>query len=169
MSEQCSSTARIGPHHCGHRTRAVLSSDKHWHTVPEHRLALLESYDSSTAVSAVIGRSGVRVTVLGHCQALPYDPVTASVKELYQMWKFPEQCCQCLPVLSFTDLLCLKSLQWTHTLATRSPLSTLWDSVPNTGSSASGQKNLIFIFNFSNYVVVLQLLNLSLKQELDSF
>ena len=61
----------------------MLSSDKHWHAVLEHFLALLESYDSSTAVSAVTGRSGVRVTVLGDCQALPYDPVTAYVKDLY--------------------------------------------------------------------------------------
>ena len=68
----------------------MLSSDKHWHAVLEHCLALLESYDSSTAVSAVTGRSGVRVTVLGHCQALPYDPVTASVKDLYRMWKILE-------------------------------------------------------------------------------
>ena len=105
VAEQCSSTARIGPHHCGHRTGAVLSSDKHWHAVLEHCLALLESYDSSTAVSAVTGRSGVWVTVLGHCQALPYDPVTASVKDLYQMRKIPEQCSKhCLPVLSFTIL-----------------------------------------------------------------
>ena len=85
MAEQSSSTARIGPYHCGHRTRAVLSSDKHWHAVLEHCLELLESYDSSTAVSAVTGRSGVWVTVLGHCQALPYDLVTASVEDLYQM------------------------------------------------------------------------------------
>ena len=85
------STARIGPHHCGHRTGAVLSSDKHWHAVLEHCLALRESYDSSTAVSAVTGRSGVWVTVPGHCQALPYDPVTASVRDLNQMRKISEQ------------------------------------------------------------------------------
>ena len=82
VAEQYSSNARIGPHHWGHRTGAVLSSDKHWHAVLKHCLALLESYDSCTAVSAVTGRSGVLVTVLGHCQALPYDPVTASVKDL---------------------------------------------------------------------------------------
>ena len=105
VAEQCSSTARIGPHHCGHRTGAVLSSDKHWHAVLEHCLALLESYDSSTAVSAVTGRSGVQVFVLGHCQALLYDPVTASAKKLFQMWKIPEQCSKhCLPELSFTLL-----------------------------------------------------------------
>ena len=40
---------------------------------------MLESYDSSTAVSALTGRSGVQVTVLGHGQVLPYNPVTASV------------------------------------------------------------------------------------------
>ena len=141
MAEQCLSTARIGPHHCGHRTGAVLSSDKHWHAVLEHCLALLESYDSSTAVSAGTGRSGVRVTVLGHCQALPYDSVTASMEDLYQMWKIPEQCSKhCLPVLSFTVLLSLKSLQWTRSPATRSPLSTFWESVPSTGSSVPGQK-----------------------------
>mgnify|MGYP001800622082 CR=1 FL=1 len=60
VAEQCSSTTRIGPHYCGHRTGAVL----------EHCLAPLESYDSSTAVSAVTGRSGVLVTVLGHCHCL---------------------------------------------------------------------------------------------------
>ena len=64
MAEQCLSTARIGPHQCGHRTRAVLSSDKHWQAVLEHCLALLGSYDTSTAVSAVTGRS------LGHCTGL---------------------------------------------------------------------------------------------------
>ena len=42
MAKQCSSTARIGPHHCGHRTRAVLSSDMHWHAVLEHCLAQFE-------------------------------------------------------------------------------------------------------------------------------
>ena len=91
MAEQCSSTARIGPHHSGQRTGEVLSSDKHWHAVLELCLALLKSYDSGTAVSAVTGHSGVRVTVLSHCQTLPYDSVTASVKDLYQMWKIPEQ------------------------------------------------------------------------------
>ena len=95
----------IGPLHCGHRTGAVLGSDNHWHAVLEHCLALLESYDSNTAVSAVTGRSGVRVAVLGHCQALPYDPVTVSVKDLYQMWKIAEQCSKhSWPVLSFTVL-----------------------------------------------------------------
>ena len=123
VAGQCSCTAGIGSHHCGHKTGEVDSSDKHWHAVLEHCLALLESYDWSTAVSAVPGRSGVRVTVLGHSQALPYDPVTASVKDLYQMWKIPEQCPNhCLPVLTFTVLLSLKSLQWTQTPATRSPL-----------------------------------------------
>ena len=91
MAELCSSTAHIGLHHCGHTTGAVLSSDKHWHAVLEHCFALLESYDSSPAVSAVSGRNGVLVTVLGHCNAMPYDPVTASVKDFYQMWKIPEQ------------------------------------------------------------------------------
>ena len=33
VAEPCSSTARIGPNHCRHRTRVVFSSDKHWHTV----------------------------------------------------------------------------------------------------------------------------------------
>ena len=54
--------ARRGPHHCGHRTGAVLSSDKHWHTGLEHCSALLESYDSSAAVSAVTGRGGVPIS-----------------------------------------------------------------------------------------------------------
>ena len=62
-------------HHCGNRTGAVLNSDKHRHAVLEHCLALLKSYDSSTAVSAVTGR------VVGHCQAPLYDPVTVSVKD----------------------------------------------------------------------------------------
>ena len=81
VAEQWSMTAAIGPHHCGHRTGAVLSSDKHWLAVLEHCLALFKSYDSSTAVSAVIGSSGVQVTVLGHGQALPFDSVTASEKD----------------------------------------------------------------------------------------
>ena len=76
VAAQCSSTARIGPHHCGHRIGEVLSSDKHWHAVLVLCLVLLDSFDSSTAVSAVTGRSGLQVTVLGHCQALPYDLVT---------------------------------------------------------------------------------------------
>ena len=42
LAEQCSSTTRMEPHHCGLKTGAVLSSD-------EHRLALLVSYASSTA------------------------------------------------------------------------------------------------------------------------
>ena len=83
----------------------MLSSDMHCS-------ALLESYDSSPAVSAVIGQSGVLVTVLGHWQALPYDPVTASVKDFYQMWKIPEQCSKhFLPVFSFTVLLSPESPQ----------------------------------------------------------
>ena len=48
------------------------------------------------------------------------------------MWQIPEPCPNhCLPMLSFTVLLSLKSLQWTQTPATRSPLS-----VPSTGKSA---------------------------------
>ena len=79
VSEHCSTSARTGPHHCAHKTRAVLRSGKHWHAVLEHCLALLQSYVSVTAVTAVTGRSGVLPTALGHCQALPYDSVTASV------------------------------------------------------------------------------------------
>ena len=71
----------------------------------------------------------------------------------------------CTPVLSSTVLVSLKSHQWTQTPATRSPQSTLWDSVAITVSSASGHNNLILIFNFLNYVIVLQLLNFLLKQE----
>ena len=135
VAEQCSSTARIGPHHCGHRTGAVLSSDKHWHAVLEHCLALLESYDSSTAVSAVTGRSGVWVTVLGHCQALPYDPATASVKDLYQMRKIPEQCSKhCLPVLSFTILFSPEAPLWTLVGVTGSLLGTPGESVQSTNT-----------------------------------
>ena len=63
----------------------MLSSDNHWHAVLEHCLALLDSYDSSTAVGDVTGRSGVLVISLGHCQALPYDRVTAYVKDFYQL------------------------------------------------------------------------------------
>ena len=40
----------LGSHHCGHRTGAVPSSDKHWQAALEHCLALLKTYDSSTAV-----------------------------------------------------------------------------------------------------------------------
>ena len=104
VAGQCLRTVRIGPHHCGHMTVAVLSSDKHWHTVLEHWLALLGSYDSSTAVSTVTGSSVVRVTVLGHCLAQPCDPVTSSVKDLYQMWKIrssaPSTACKCSHPLS---------------------------------------------------------------------
>ena len=43
VAGQCSSAARIGPHHWRHRTGAVLSSDKHWHAVLKHCLALLNT------------------------------------------------------------------------------------------------------------------------------
>ena len=91
VAEQSSSPARIGPCHCGHRTGAVLCSDKKWHAVLEHRLALIVLWLKHCSQCCPC-RSGVRVTVLGHCQALAYDPVTVSVKDLYQMWKIPEQC-----------------------------------------------------------------------------
>ena len=87
--------------HCPHRTGAVLCSDKHWHAVLERCIALLECYDSSTAVSVVTGRSGV----LGHCKALPYDPVTASVKDYTKCGQFrssaPSTACQCSHSLSY--------------------------------------------------------------------
>ena len=135
MAEQCSSTARIGPHQCGHISGVVLSSDKRWYAVIEHCLSLLESYDSSTAVSAVTGRSGVQVFVLGHCQALLYDPVTASAKNLFQMWKIPEQCSKhCLPELSFTLLFSPESPQWTLVGVTVSLLGTLWERVQSTNT-----------------------------------
>ena len=125
MSEQCRSTVRIGPHQCGHRTGAVHSTERHWHAVLKHRLALLESYDSSTAVSAVPGHSVVLVTVLGHCQALPYDPVTAFLKDFYRIWKIPKQSSKhCLPVLLFTVLLSPESPHWTLVGATWSLLLT---------------------------------------------
>ena len=62
VAEQCLSTARIGPHHCGHRTGAVLSSDKHWQAVLEHCLALL----SVLSLAAVVSGSLSWVTVK-HC------------------------------------------------------------------------------------------------------
>ena len=65
VAGQCSCTAGIGPHHCGQRTGEVDSSENHWHAVLEHCLALTESYDSSTAVSAVTSvnsNSGYQVT-----------------------------------------------------------------------------------------------------------
>ena len=99
------STVRIGPHQCGHRTGAVHSSEKHRHAVLKHRLALLESYDSSTAASAVNGHSVVLVTVLGHCQALPYDPVTAFLKDFTEYGQFrskaPSIARQCSYSLSY--------------------------------------------------------------------
>ena len=99
--EQCSSTARIGPHHCGHRTGAVLSSDKHWHAELEHCLALHESHDSSTAVSAVTSRSGVRVTVK-HClmtqSLLPWKTYTECGKLRSSA---PSTACQCSNSLSY--------------------------------------------------------------------
>ena len=52
VAEQCSSTARIGPHPCGHRTGAVLSSDKHWHAVLEHCFGPMPAVVRSSAGSA---------------------------------------------------------------------------------------------------------------------
>ena len=153
LAGQCSCTAGIGPQYCGHGTGEVDSSDKHWHAALEHCLSLLESYNSSTADSAVTGRGGVRVTVLAHCQALPYDQVTASIEDLYQMWQTPEQCSNhCLPVLSFTVLFSLKSLQWTQSLVTRSPLS-----VPSTGN-----------FHRSSDWVIRQCLSVTQDSDLDT-
>ena len=95
INQKC--TARVWLHHCGLRSGAVLSSDKHWHAVLDHCSALLDSYDSSTAVSALTGRSSVLVIILGHCQAPPYDRVTAYVKDFYQMRIISEQCLiQCI-------------------------------------------------------------------------
>ena len=112
--------------------------------------SLLTPYDSSTAVSAVTGRSGVLVTVLGHCQALPYDPVTASVKDFYQMWKFPEQCSKhCLPVLSLCVLLSQESFPSVNCgWGTRSLLRTPWDSVLSTGTKFFTQTRRISAGNF---------------------
>ena len=100
VADQCSRTARIGLPHCGHESRAALSSDKYFHSVLKHCLALLESYDSSTAVTA---RSGVLVAVLGHCQALRCDPVTASVNDSCGRFRssVPSTACQCLHSLSY--------------------------------------------------------------------
>ena len=56
----------------------------------KHCLALLKSYDSSTAVSAVTGRSGVLVTVLGHCQAVPNDRVTAYKKYTFTKYHYSD-------------------------------------------------------------------------------
>ena len=138
MAEQILSTARKRPHHCGHRTGAVLSGDKHWHAELGHCLALLESYDLSTDVSAVTGHSGVRVTVLANCQALLYGPVTASVKDLYQMWNIPEQCSKhCLPVLSFTVWFGPESPQWTLVWVTGWLFGTPWESVQSTKTIVS--------------------------------
>ena len=44
VAEQCSSTARIGPHHCGHRTGAVRSSDKHWALLSTARVLWLKHW-----------------------------------------------------------------------------------------------------------------------------
>ena len=62
VAELCLNTARIGPYHCGHRTRAVLSSDKHWYAVLEHCLALL----SVLSLAAVVSWSLTCVTAK-HC------------------------------------------------------------------------------------------------------
>ena len=67
----------------GKKHRAVANPWPLLSTAPVH--------DSSTAVGAVTGRSGVLGTLLGHYQAPPYDPATASVKELDQVSKIPEQ------------------------------------------------------------------------------
>ena len=46
--------------------RFTLYSPSPYNLVLEYCLALLKPYDSSAAVSAVTGRSGALVTVLGH-------------------------------------------------------------------------------------------------------
>ena len=61
VAEQCSSPARIGPRHCGHRTGAVLSSDKNWHAVLEHRLAL------SPMTQALLSVLSLPQWCPGHC------------------------------------------------------------------------------------------------------
>ena len=83
MAGQWLSTVCIGQHRWGHRTIAVLSSDKHWPTALEHCLALLESLWLKHIV--VTGRSGVLNSVLDHCQALFYDPFTASVEIMWSL------------------------------------------------------------------------------------
>ena len=112
VAEQYSSTARTGPHHCGHKTW-------HWHAV----LGLACSAWALLSTARVLWLkhcfqcchwpqwcpghcpgSLSWVTVLGHCQALPYESATASVKGLYQCRKFrssaPSTACQCSHSLS---------------------------------------------------------------------
>ena len=61
---QWSSTARTGPHHCGHRTGAVLSSDKHWHAVLEHCSSpMTQALLSVLSLAAVVSWSLSWVTV----------------------------------------------------------------------------------------------------------
>ena len=83
----------------------MLSSDKPWYTVLEPCLALLESYDSSTALQAVTGRSGVLVTVLGRYRALTYMTQSLLLRETFvKCEKFMSSAsataCQCSRSLS---------------------------------------------------------------------
>ena len=113
VAGQCSSAARIGPHHWRHRTGAVVSSGKHWHALLKHCLALLNT---------------ARVLWLkhycqcchwpqwcpGHCPGLLLSTALWPSHCFREMWKFREQCSKhCLPVLSLSVWYSQKSPQWT--------------------------------------------------------
>ena len=132
MAKQCLSTAFIKPHHCSHRTWAVLSSDKHWHVELEHCSALLDSYDSSTALSlaAVVSWSQSWVTVkhcfmTSHClreRLLQNMEISGAVLEALLACALT----QCLTEPRIFSLSC----GW----GTRSLLKTPLDSIPSTYS-----------------------------------
>mgnify|MGYP001798439455 CR=1 FL=1 len=85
-AEQCLSTARIGLHHCGHRPGTVLSSDRHWHAVLEHGVALRQSR------AAVVSWSLSWITVKQLCHCLR--------ERVWPMLNIPEQWFESLSYLA---------------------------------------------------------------------
>ena len=106
---------------------------------------------SSPMTQALLSVIGVLVTVLGHCQALPYEPVAAYVKDSYQMWQIPNS----------------------HSLSylVQNPLSELWlglhchcpgplgDSVQSTGSKCFTRTGRILVRSFRRNTLHLYLAN----------
>ena len=108
---------RIAPLRPSYRSRTVLSSYKHRHVVLEHCLALLQSYASSTAVSAVTGRSGVLVTAMGTVKPCTLTQSWLQKKFLLKVEKSGavSNGCQC----SHSLIISYKSPQWTLGRAAR--------------------------------------------------
>ena len=137
VAEQCSSTARIG-----HRTRAVLSSDKHWHGVPEQSTALHCSSPMTQALLSVLSPTAAVswsvVTVLGHCH---HCLMTQSLL----LWKNVTDAEQCSKQYSLSLSCSAQNLLSTQVEAKRSLLGTPWDSVPSTGSKLFYSKQAGFL------------------------